>query len=61
MHPFHDYLADHLDLLLRSHSVVVFYDPRNEFTPLFDAELQAKSAEALSRVTLGGRAVLIAR
>ncbi len=44
MHAFHDYLCEHLDELLKKRSVVVFYDPRNEFEPFFDRELERKRA-----------------
>jgi hypothetical protein len=35
VHPFHAYLCEHLDGLLRKCSVIVFYEPRNEFGPFF--------------------------
>ena len=35
-HPFHVYLSRHLAKRLRKHFVVVFYDPRREFTPFVD-------------------------
>ena len=35
-HPFHSYLSRNLADLLRKHAVVVFYDPRREFTPFVD-------------------------
>lgn len=40
MHPFHDYLCQQLDDMLEKRGVVVFYDPRREFEPFFDGELQ---------------------
>ena len=61
VNPFHDYLAEHLDELLRKRSVVVFYDPRNEFTPFFDRELEPRDGEPLLRVTIGARATFLAR
>jgi hypothetical protein len=61
MHPFHDYLCEHLDDLLRKRSVVVFYDPRNEFVPFFDRELETSVDEPQPRVTIAGRSVYLAR
>lgn len=61
MHPFHDYLCEHLDDLLRKRSVVVFYDPRNEFAPFFDRELETSVEGPLPRVTIAGRSVYLAR
>lgn len=61
MHPFHDYLCEHLDELLRKRSVVVFYDPRSEFTPFFDRELEAQAGDPLPRVTIGTRTAFLAR
>ena len=40
MHPFHDYLCQQLDNLLKKRGVIVFYDSRREFEPFFDRELQ---------------------
>jgi hypothetical protein len=61
MHAFHDYLCEHVEELLKKRSVVVFYDPRNEFGPFFDRELEAQDGDSLSRVTIGSRAAFIAR
>jgi len=61
MHAFHDYLCDHLADLLRKRSVVVFYDPRNEFNPFFDRELEPQDGDPLPRVTIGTRTAFIAR
>lgn len=61
MHPFHDYLCEHLDERLRRHFVVVFYDPRSEFKPFFDRELEAQAGGVLPRVTIEGRLVYLAR
>jgi len=61
VHPFHDYLAEHLDELLRKRSVVVFYDPRNEFGPFFDRELGAQEGAPLPRVPIGSRTAFLAR
>ncbi|MFZ1537778.1 MAG: PglZ domain-containing protein [Chromatiaceae bacterium] len=61
MHPFHDYLCEHLDDLLRKHSVVVFYDPRSEFRPFFDRELEPLLGDPLPRVTIGTCSAFLAR
>jgi hypothetical protein len=49
MHPFHDYLAQHLDGRLRKCSIIVFYDPREEFRPFFEQELSVEEADPLVR------------
>lgn len=36
MHPLHDYFAKQLADKLTRRGVVVWYDPRREFTPFFD-------------------------
>jgi hypothetical protein len=61
VHPFHQYLCEHLDELLRKRSVVVFYDPRNEFGPFFDRELGAQEGAPLPRVPIGSRTAFLAR
>jgi hypothetical protein len=61
MHAFHTYLCEHLGELLRTRSVVVFYDPRNEFKPFFDRELEPRDGDPLPRVTLGTRTAFLAR
>jgi len=61
MHAFYDYLCEHLDDLLRKHSVVVFYDPRSEFRPFFDRELEPLDGDRLPRVTIGSSSALLAR
>ena len=61
MHPFRDYLCEHLDDLLRKRSVVVFYDPRGEFRPFFDRELEPLAGDPLPRVTIGHSSALLAR
>ena len=61
MHTFHDYLREHLDDLLRKHSVVVFYDPRNEFRPFFDRELELLAGDPLPRVAMGSCSAFLAR
>jgi hypothetical protein len=61
MHAFHEYLCQQLDDLLKKRSVVVFYDPRNEFQLFFD-ELQKidESDEQLPRFIIGEQTVSIA-
>lgn len=54
MHPFYDYLCEHLSDLLKKRLVVVFYDPRREFWPFFDRELVLEDSESLPRVKLCG-------
>ncbi len=63
MHPLHEYLVQQLDDLLKKRVVVVFYDPRSEFAPFFDRELQEAGSDydGLSRVFIGERQVLLAR
>jgi hypothetical protein len=61
VHPFHDYLREHLDEQLRKRSVVVFYDPRGEFLPFFDRELEPQEGDPLPRVTIGTRSAYLAR
>jgi hypothetical protein len=61
VHPFHDYLCEHLEELLKKRFVVVFYDPRNEFRPFFDRELEAQVGGTLPRVTIGDRTASLAR
>ena len=39
-HPLYDYLCQQLDEMLRKRGIVVFYDPRHEFEPFFDEELE---------------------
>ncbi|MFO7695730.1 MAG: PglZ domain-containing protein [Anaerolineae bacterium] len=63
MHPFHDYLVQQLDELLKRRSVIVFYDPRSEFLPFFDRELPevGKGRDDLRRVFVGDRLTFVAR
>jgi hypothetical protein len=63
MHPFHDYLVQQLDDLLKKRSVVVFYDPRSEFLTFFDQELPevGKGYDDLPRVFVGERLTFVAR
>ncbi len=61
MHPFHDYLCEHLNELLRKRSVVVFYDPRGEFRPFFDRELELLAGDPLPRVAMGSCSAFLAR
>ena len=66
-HPFHEYLCQRLAEHLGKRRIVVFYDPREEFTPLFDRELEPLEAgkgdprDDLPRVAIGGREVALAR
>jgi len=63
MHPFHKYLCQQLDDMLKTRSVVVFYDPRSEFRPFFDRELPevGKGYGDLPRVLVGERLTFLAR
>ena len=63
MHPFHDYLCQQLDDLLKKRGVVVFYDPRREFEPFFDRELQtvASGYAGLVQALVQGRPIFLAR
>ena len=61
MHPFYDYLCEHLADLLKKRSVVVFYDPRREFLPFFDREPALEDSDVLPRVTLCGCKPFLAR
>jgi hypothetical protein len=55
MHPLHDYVATQLSERLKDRHLVVWYDPRQEFTP-FVAELRgsAEPADGVATVTTGG-------
>lgn len=46
MHALHEYLCQQLDEMLKKRGVIVFYDPRREFEPFFDRELQEAGKEA---------------
>ena len=63
MHPFHDYLCRQLDDMLKKRGIVVFYDPRREFEPLFDRELKAITTgyDGLPRVFVKERLTFVAR
>lgn len=63
MHPFHDYLCGQLDDMLKKRGVVVFYDPRREFQPLFDRELKETGTgyDGLPRVFVKDRLTFVAR
>ena len=63
MNLLYDYLCAQLDERLAERRVVVFYDPRSEFAPLFDRELQNVGAgpNGLYRVFVGERLTLVAR
>src|SRR5947209_2246303 len=53
-HPFHAYIRQQLEDRLKKHSVVVFYDPRREFTPFIDELRDMGSAsEGIDQVNLG--------
>ena len=54
MHPLHEYLARQLSELLTKRRVVVFYDPRREFTPFME-ELDAgdSSTEGVHQINIG--------
>jgi PglZ domain len=63
VNPLHDYLCARLDEKLAERQVVVFYDPRVEFAPLFDRELQNVGAgpDGLYCVFVRDRQTLVAR
>ncbi|HSZ04633.1 MAG TPA: PglZ domain-containing protein [Solirubrobacteraceae bacterium] len=63
MNPFHAYLCGQLEPLLTKRRIVVFYDPRSEFVPFFDGELQELGAgpDGLVKVAIGERETLLAR
>jgi hypothetical protein len=63
MHVFHDYLAQQLDEMLNKHSIVVFYDPRREFEPLFARELKEVGTgyDGLPRVFVEDRLTFVAQ
>ena len=63
MHPFHDYLCQQLDDMLKKRGVVVFYDPRREFEPFFDRELQGTGTgyDGLPRMFVKERLTFVAR
>lgn len=61
-HALHDYLAGQLGELLTKRSIVVFYDPREEFRPFFDDLTGAESTgEGPIRVMLAEAEVSLAR
>lgn len=63
MNPLHEYLCAQLDERLENRRVVVFYDPRSEFAPFFDRELQSVGGgpDGLYCVLVGDRRTLVAR
>ena len=63
MHPFHDYLCQQLDDMLKKRVVVVFYDPRREFEPFFDRELPETGTgyDGLPRMFVKERLTFVAR
>lgn len=62
MNPLHDYLCQQLDGLLAKHRIVVFYDPRSEFLPFFNDELEAVGLgpSGLPRVSIQERLSFLA-
>ena len=61
-HALHDYLAGQLGELLTKRSIIVFYDPREEFRPFFDDLTGAESiGESPNRVMLAEAEVSLAR
>jgi hypothetical protein len=62
-HALHDYLSDQLCGLLERRSIVVFYDPRNEFRTFFDEELDTvqPGREGLANFRLFAEQVALAR
>ena len=61
-HALHHYLVGQLGELVTKHSIVVFYDPREEFGPFFDDLTGAESTgESPIRVTLAEADVSLAR
>ena len=63
MHPFHDYLAQQLDDMLKKRGIVVFYDPRCEFEPFFRRELEeiGTGYDGLPKVSIKGTPTFVAR
>ena len=63
MHPFHDYLCGQLEDMLEKRGIVVFYDPRREFEPFFDRELQETGTgyDGLPRMFVKERLTFVAR
>jgi hypothetical protein len=61
VHPLHDYFARQLADKLTQRGVVVWYDPRREFTPFFD-ELRGspRSGPALAPIKVAGVAAQLA-
>jgi len=61
-HAFHNYLAGQLDKMLRDDRVVVFYDPRSEFSPFLDEfEVVSTGLGELPRICMGDTLTHIAR
>jgi hypothetical protein len=63
MHAFHTYLCQQLSDLLTKRAVVVFYDPRREFLPFFERELETvdPGSDGLPRVRVGERSTILVR
>lgn len=58
-HLLHDYIAQQLARHVREHSIVVLYDPRNEFEP-FLTELEVDQGSALAEAEVDGVQVQVA-
>ncbi len=63
MDAFTEYLCQQLDEMLKKHSIVVFYDPRREFEPLFERELEEVGTgyDGLPRVLVKDRLTFVAQ
>lgn len=63
MHPLYDYLCQKLDEMIIEKGIVVFYDPRRQFEPLFDRELKARGTgySGLPQVLVNERPAFVAR
>jgi hypothetical protein len=63
MDSFTGYICQQLDELLRKRRLVVFYDPRREFEPLFDRELEVVGTgyDGLPRVFVEERRTFVVR
>lgn len=61
MNDFHEYLAGQLQDRLRRRRVVLFYDPREEFTPFIDELTEGTGDPAPMPVTVGSTKATLAR
>jgi len=63
MDAFTEYLCQQLDEMLKKRSIVVFYDPRREFEPLFERELEEVGTgyDGLPRVFVKDRLTFVAQ